>query len=187
MTGTLVAVVGPSGAGKDTLIDFARARLQSNDRIGFVRRIVTRPCHGGSEDHDSMDEKAFVRAEAAGGFALSWAAHGLRYGLPISLDADLEGGRIAVANLSRQVIPALMERYPTALVVSVTANRDVIARRLANRGRETRESIQQRLDRSVESSLPASTISIDNSGSLEVAGMQFTNLLLDMARMVERN
>ena len=186
MTGTFVAVVGPSGVGKDSLIAFARERLESTGRVVFVKRVVTRELHGGSEDHDCMDVESFVEAENAGRFALSWHAHGLHYGLPIDLEHDLEAGRAVVANLSRAVIPALMERYPDALVVSVTADRDVIAQRLANRGRETADTIRQRLDRSVADSLPASTVQIDNSGALEVAGEQFTRLLMDVAGLVER-
>ena len=186
MNGTFVAVVGPSGVGKDSLIGFARERLEDTGRVSFVRRVVTRQADGDSEDHDSMDEAAFAEAEATGQFALSWSAHGLRYGLPIGLERDLDAGRVVVANLSRGVIPALMARYPDALVVSVTADRDVIAGRLASRGRETPESIQQRLDRSVGDGMPASTVRIDNSGALDVAGMQFVRLLADAARMAER-
>lgn len=181
MSGTFVAVVGPSGAGKDSLIAFAREQLAGDDRVTFVRRVVTRPADGGSEDHDSMAPAEFARAEAAGEFALSWAAHDLHYGLPIALDADIAAGRVVVANLSRGMIPALLARYPDALVVNVTAERDVIARRLASRGRETAESIQSRLDRSTGKSLPASTVEIDNSGALEMAGAQFTRLLEDVA------
>ena len=184
MTGIFVAVVGPSGVGKDSLIDFARARLEASGRVAFVKRVVTREAHEGSEDHDSMDVDAFAEAETAGRFALNWDAHGLRYGLPIALENDLEAGRVVVANLSRAVIPALLERYPDALVVSVTADRDVIAQRLANRGRETEESIQRRLDRSVGDRLPASTIRIDNSGDLATAGEQFVRLLQDVTAPV---
>lgn len=179
MSGTFVAVVGPSGVGKDSLIGYARERLEAGGRVAFVRRVVTRPADGGSEDHDSMDETAFADAEARGQFALNWDAHGLRYGLPIALEDDLAAGRAVVANLSRAVIPALVERYPDALVVLVTADRDMIERRLANRGRETAASIRGRLDRRVTDRLPASTVSIDNSGELEAAGAQFVRLLED--------
>lgn len=186
MSGTFVAVVGPSGVGKDSLIGFARERLEATGRVTFVRRVVTRQADGGSEDHDSMDVETFVAAEQRGAFALNWDAHGLRYGLPIALEHDLAAGKVVVANLSRAVIPALVERYPDAVVVLVTADRDVIERRLANRGRETAESIQGRLDRRVGDKLPASTIKIDNSGSLETAGTQFVRLLEDAAGMAER-
>lgn len=180
MSGTFVAVVGPSGVGKDSLIGFARERLEAGGRTTFVRRVVTRPADGGSEDHDSLEEAAFSAAELAGEFALSWNAHGLRYGLPLALEDDLAAGRVVVANLSRGMIPALLRRYPDALVVAVTADRAVLAERLASRGRETAESIRQRLDRSVGHGLPVSTVWIDNSGALDVAGMRFVGLLEEL-------
>ena len=186
MSGTFVAVVGPSGVGKDSLIGFARERLEATGRVVFVRRVVTRQADGGSEDHDSLDVDAFAQAERDGAFALNWDAHGLRYGLPVALEHDLEAGRVVVANLSRSVIPALVERYPDAVVVLVTADRDVLERRLAGRGRETAASIQQRLDRRVSERLPVSTVQIDNSGALETAALQFVRLLEDVAKLAER-
>ncbi|MDB5473591.1 MAG: phnN [Devosia sp.] len=186
MSGIFVAVVGPSGVGKDSLIGFARGHLEAVERVVFVRRVVTRDADGGTEDHDSMDPEAFARAEQNGAFALSWQAHGLRYGLPASLEQDLAAGRLVVANLSRGVIPAVLEKYPQALVVSVTAARQVIAQRLAARGRETADSIERRLQRSVADRLPQSTIVIDNSGALETAGLVFVRLLEDAARLAER-
>lgn len=186
MSGTFVAVVGASGVGKDSLIGFARARLEATGRVVFVRRVVTRSADSRSEDHDTMDEVSFAQAEASGRFALSWAAHGLRYGLPVQLEDDLAAGRVVVANLSRSVIPMLVERYPAAVVVLVTADRDIIERRLANRGRETAASIQGRLGRRIGDTLPTSTVKIDNSGPLEVAGTQFVRLLEDAAQMSVR-
>ena len=52
------------------------------------------------------------------------------------VEALVRSADVVVANLSRGMIPALLARYPDALVVNVTAERDVIARRLASRGRE---------------------------------------------------
>ena len=186
MNGTFVAVVGPSGVGKDSLIGFARERLEASGVIHVVRRVVTRLADGGSEDHDSMDEASFAAAERDGAFALTWDAHGLRYGLPRALDDDLAAGRVVVANLSRAMIPALLELYPDAVVVAVSADRDVIERRLAGRGRETAASIQQRIERRVADRLPASTVRLDNSGALDVAGMQFVRLLEDISQQARR-
>ena len=151
-----------------------------------MRRVVTRLADGGSEDHDTMDEAGFTAAENAGAFALTWEAHGLRYGLPIALEDDLRAGRVVIANLSRAMIPQLIERYTDALVVAVSAAPDVIERRLAGRGRETAASIQKRIERRVTDRLPASTVRIDNSGELSVAGSQFVQLLEDLTRQAER-
>ena len=78
----LVLVVGPSGAGKDTLINAAREALAGDRRFAFPRRVVTRPAVAALEDHDSVTRAEFALQEANGAYALSWEAHGLHYGLP---------------------------------------------------------------------------------------------------------
>ncbi len=97
--GVFVAVVGPSGAGKDTLIDYARARFADESRLEFVRRVITRPSDVASEDHDTLADAAFVEAQADGAFAVSWEAHGLRYGLPVDVDWSVASGHVAVAGV----------------------------------------------------------------------------------------
>lgn len=179
MSGTFVAVVGSSGVGKDTVMAYARAHM--GDELVLVRRVVTRNADGGSEDHDTMSPEQFAAAESEGRFALAWEAHGLRYGLPITLEDDLRDGRVVLANLSRSVIPQVMLRYPTAIVVEVTADREVIARRLAGRGRENDNEIRRRMDRRVSVRLPPSTVRIDNSGPREIAGDRLVALLADLA------
>lgn len=180
MSGTLVAVVGASGVGKDSLINFARDSLAGE--VVVVRRAVTRPADGGSEDHDSLSEQAFAAAERAGEFALSWEAHGLSYGLPLAMEDDLAAGRVVIANLSRAALPRLVARYPKALVVEVTAAPEIIVRRLAGRGREGGDDIRRRLERGAGFRLPSSTIQIDNSGDLDQAGNRFVALLRDLLR-----
>jgi ribose 1,5-bisphosphokinase len=75
MAGCLVLVVGPSGAGKDTLIRLARTALAGDARYVFPRRLVTRP-PSADEDNAEIDEAAFAEGQAAGRFTLSWRAHG---------------------------------------------------------------------------------------------------------------
>ncbi|MGQ3357242.1 MAG: hypothetical protein ACT6XS_21655, partial [Phreatobacter sp.] len=88
--GRLVLVVGPSGAGKDTLIAAARSRLASDEAVLFPRRIVTRPASA-AEDNVEADEATFARIAEAGGFALTWSAHGHRYGIPAVVDHAVYG------------------------------------------------------------------------------------------------
>lgn len=168
--GAFVAVVGPSGAGKDTLIAHARAVLADEPQVDFVRRVITRPCDGSTEVHDSMTDAEFVAAEQNGAFALSWEAHGLRYGLPACIDRALDNGHVAVANLSRGALPTLRERYANVAVVEVTADPEILASRLAGRGRESREEILARLARTIGCETTGPAIALDNSGPAQIAG-----------------
>ena len=166
MAGLLVLVVGPSGAGKDTLIGAAKSALANDPSYVFPRRMVTRHAMPQLEDHDTMSWEEF----AAGTFALSWEAHGLGYALPRSLEADLAAGRVVVANVSRKVLITAAQRYPVAIVV-ITADPAVRAARLADRGRESPEDVAARLARG-GAEVPAGlapVIVVDNSGALDAA------------------
>jgi ribose 1,5-bisphosphokinase len=144
--GRLVLVVGPSGAGKDTLIALARAQCAGDPAIVFPRRIVTRAASA-AEDNESVSEAEFDAAWEQGAFAFWWEAHGLKYGLPASVDADIRAGRAVVCNISRGLVPSLRARYACVTVVLVTAPRDVLAARLDARSRSSDGNIAGRLDR----------------------------------------
>lgn len=165
--GTLVLVVGPSGAGKDTLIDAARAELSGDRRFFFPRRAVTRTAMVELEDHDSVEPAEFSRQKQRGAYALDWEAHGLCYGVPASIDAALVAGQVVVVNTSRRVISRAIEKYPDCRVLHVTADPAVRAARLTGRGRESVGQVAARLQRE-GASLPAgaTVVEIDNSGAL---------------------
>lgn len=172
--GAFVAVVGPSGAGKDTLINYARARLDRADgaAVSFVRRVITRHPDGSTEDHDSLSPEAFAVAEQGGAFALSWDAHGLRYGLPASIDAQIADGQVVVANVSRAAIPALRQRYRNVMVVLVTASAETLSTRLAARGRESGEEMIARLARGLEAptGIAGAVTLVRNDGTVSEGG-----------------
>ncbi|WP_198368944.1 phosphonate metabolism protein/1,5-bisphosphokinase (PRPP-forming) PhnN [Roseomonas rosulenta] len=142
----LLAVVGPSGAGKDTLIGLARARLAGDARFRFVQRAITRRAEAGGEAHRAFDDAAFAAEREAGRFALWWQVHGLSYGIPRDIEADLAVRRVVVANLSRGVLVEAASRYRLRVLV-VTAPLPVLAARLAARGRESAQDIAARLQR----------------------------------------
>lgn len=144
MAGRLYAVVGPSGAGKDTLMEAVAARRPD---LHMVRRVITRAADAGGEDFDAVSEAAFDERRAAGAFALWWRAHGLFYGIPASIDAELAAGKQVLFNGSRGVLAEAAEKYPDMLVLHVTASIPVLAERLAGRGRESEEDIARRLQR----------------------------------------
>lgn len=179
--GCFVAVVGPSGAGKDTIMDGARMALAGDARFHFVRRIVTRPQMPGTEDHDSLDEAAFAKVAGEGAFALHWRAHGLNYGLPKSLDTLIDGGTVVIANVSRRVLDDMRRLYPSRSVVVITARAEVLAERLASRGRESKDEIALRLSREVNFNDGAGdVVIIDNSGDVGESTEAFIRHLTEM-------
>lgn len=175
--GTMVVVVGPSGAGKDSVMSYAARHFAGEPRLGFVRRVITRPPDAGGEAHEAVDAAGFQARAAAGAFAVSWDAHGLSYGIPRETLDQLSEGMTLVANGSRSALPAFAAAYRRLKVVQITARADILAARLAARGRESAEAIARRLDRPVPEIAAADTIVIDNSGALEEAGDAFVRLL----------
>ncbi|MGF1649208.1 MAG: phosphonate metabolism protein/1,5-bisphosphokinase (PRPP-forming) PhnN [Hyphomicrobiaceae bacterium] len=148
-TGLLVLVVGPSGAGKDTLLAGAAAALAQRSDVVFARRVITRASHG-SEDHDTVSAKDFDAGVEAGRFLLSWRAHGLGYALGSELRHQLDAGRIVIANVSRDVVEQARAQFPNVRVVLIDAPADVRHSRLLARGRETPAEIELRLSRAIE-------------------------------------
>ena len=182
--GTLILVVGPSGAGKDTLLDAARAHFQDDGTIVFARRCITREDQTG-EQHAPVSKVEFTRLEAEGGFFLSWRAHGLDYGIAADVLEMLAAGNNVVLNVSRRIIVAEARRkWPRTHVIQVTARPEVLLQRLLARGRETADGIGRRLERAGEIRLAeAEWLSdLDNSGDLASAVARFTALILQAAR-----
>lgn len=180
--GVLVLVVGPSGAGKDTLIRSATEEFRPDGRVLFVRRVITRAADRIGEDHRPMSMAEFEAARQDGQFAVHWRAHGLGYGIPAGVDAHLGAGGVAVANGSRAALPLFAERYRNLKVVHVTAQPDILAARLAARGRESQTAILERLGRAGDPRLaepPAGSVTIDNSGDLDTA----VKLLVEQIRL----
>lgn len=170
--GTLFLIVGPSGAGKDTLIAGARTRLGAS--YVFPQRVITRGAEAGGEDHKAMDAATFDAEERAGAFALSWRAHDLAYGIPASIAQDLEQGRHVVVNVSRAVVDEARLRFAPTKVILVTAPVEVLRARLKTRGREDAAAIAERIGRAGEVTADAVIV---NDGALEPAIAAFAAAL----------
>ena len=168
----LVLVVGPSGAGKDTLINAAKVALSEDARFVFPRRVVTRQAVAALEDHDSVTPEEFALRQANGAYALSWEAHGLRYGLPATIRDDIAAARVVVMNGSRAMVAAARQTFPGTVVILVEASPEVRAQRLAGRGRETAAEVAERLRREVPADIP-NAIRVDNSGAVATGISRF--------------
>ncbi len=165
--GGFVLVVGPSGAGKDTLIGLARDALAGEAGFLFPRRVVTRPSST-AEAHDTLAPEAFDAAEVAGAFCLSWRAHGLAYGIPAAAAQAAAAGAVVVCNVSRAVIDAARRQLPGVTVVEVTAPAAILAQRLAGRQRDSDGDLATRLQRPAPAAADPD-LRIDNDGAPEAA------------------
>ena len=174
--GRLVLVVGPSGAGKDTLIAQAKAACAGDAGIVFPRRVVTRP-PSDAEDHDSLTDSGFDCAVNNGVFAFWWEAHGLKYGIPRTVDDDIGAGRTVVCNVSRGIVATLRARYSHVEAVLVTAPADILAARLAGRSRETDGSIAARVARSDAFTEFRADHAIENAGAVDQAARRLLALI----------
>ncbi len=162
----IFAIVGPSGAGKDTLIEGAMA---ARPDLALVRRVITRPTGAGGEDFEGVTEAEFATRHARGDFALSWQAHGLSYGIP---ETQVAGPGDILFNGSREALPAALTRFPDLRVILVTAPDAVLASRLAARGRETPDVIRDRLTRAafrLPDGVAATTVLNDTTAEVGIA------------------
>src|SRR3989344_685352 len=189
MAGRLIYIIGPSGSGKDSLLDAARARLAERG-CRIVRRVITRSAEAVGEAALGVSPQQFVQMQAQGAFALSWHANGLSYGIPRQIDDWLAAGQDVLVNGSRGYLPKARERYPELLAILLQVDEAALRQRLHARGRESAEQIEARLARSCELQLPSakavgdrdegeSQWLLNNSGPLDQTVTQLLQLLSD--------
>lgn len=178
--GGWVLVVGPSGAGKDTLIDLAKSELAGEDGVRFARRIVTRP-QNAFEDHDTATADEFAAMLVAGDLVMTWAAHGLHYGIHRQWQHAAQDGAIVVANVSRTVVADAKARLDNVSVVLVTAPAHVLAARIKGRGRES--AGPSRLARDLNGLVAADAdLVIENTGTPADGARRLIDHLMRWAR-----
>ena len=162
--GRLIAVVGPSGVGKDSVI----AGLgNAAPHWHLVRRVITRAPNLGGEEYDAATPAQFEALVNDGAFAVHWKAHGLRYGIPISVKYQLGKGTDCLVNFSRKALSEAADNFPNFIVLNITAKPETLAHRLKIRARETQEEIAKRLEQA-DKPLPSGlkVIHLSNDGLL---------------------
>ena len=164
MTGRLVAIVGPSGVGKDSVMQGLVDRVAD---LSLVKRTITRAPGLGGEDYEAVLEQEFDMRAASGQFCLHWEAHGLKYGVPDTVRARVARGEHLLVNLSRSVLLTAQDVFPDLLTLSIVASPDVLEKRLQDRGRETLADVRRRLARATwPLSAGVNFVEINNDGRL---------------------
>lgn len=167
--GRLWYVMGPSGAGKDSLLRGACEYLAGRAEVRFARRYITRPAELGGEDHIALSPPEFDDMVASGRFLLHWRSHGYAYGIGIEIQDWLREGVDVCVNGSRAYLSTAESVVPTLIPVLVRVDPQRLRGRLQQRGRESSAEIEARLRRSDELEAPAHAIALDNDGSLNEA------------------
>lgn len=172
MNERLVFVVGPSGAGKDSLLRWLQCHPPAHEALHIARRTVTRDMVGDAGTDEPIDDDTFERLLLTGAFAMHWSANGHHYGIRAEQLAPLEAGAWVLVSGSRGHLPEALQAYPGLTVVYVRARPEVLARRLRARGRESEGEVQARLRRAVAFDPPVGALCIDNNHDLDSAGRQ---------------
>ncbi len=180
LSGTLFYVIGPSGSGKDSLMNYAREALAGQQQpVLFAHRYITRPMDAGGENHICLTHPEFEQRKALNLFALDWGSHQNRYGIGIEIKAWLEAGANVVVNGSREYLPIASQRFPAMQVILIEVSPNILRQRLLARARETPAEIEARIDRSRQIepvSHPNLTI-LNNDSTLVESGTTFVRML----------
>ncbi len=162
--GRVIAVVGPSGVGKDSVMAGIHGALPA---LHLVRRVITRAPELGGEDYDAVTVEAFEDMVRDKAFAIHWGAHGLFYGIPSKVQDHLADGTDCLVNFSRKALADAAALFPRFVVLNITARPETLAQRLAARGRETEAEIANRLKQAAKP-LPEglNVIHLSNDGPL---------------------
>lgn len=182
MSADLIYLMGPSGAGKDSLLGWLHTHLPPHMPLHWARRTITRAARAGGEQHEAVDEAHFAWLQEQRLFALDWRANGLAYGIRSDELAPLHEGRRVLVNGSRAYLDEALRRFPRMTVVHVTAAAHTLRARLIARGRETPEQIAQRVHRATAFAPPPGSWQIHNDHSLEDAGRQLLAALQGSVR-----
>ena len=179
MTARLIYTLGPSGAGKDSLLAWLKDRLPPNAPVHFARRVIDRAAQNTGEQHESVSADAFEQLRARDAFALHWKANGHQYGIRHSEFTAQHEPHWVLLNGSRAHLTQALERFPGLTVLHITASAEVLRARLIARQRENAVAVEARVRRSIDWSAPTGCqlLQIRNDAGLEEAGLQLLQAL----------
>lgn len=179
MANALIFIIGPSGSGKDTLINLARQHLGREPDVCFAHRYITRPASAGGENHIALSNEEFQARQSAGLFAMSWESHGCQYGIGVEINQWLAMGLTVVVNGSRGYLNTALRKYPELRPVLIDVAPEVLKDRLARRGRESQHAIERRLLRNADFNLESGEgcVRVDNNQAPEAAGHQLLSII----------
>jgi guanylate kinase len=151
--GAVLAIIsGPSGVGKDTIIDALRRRDRETGREASRHYVVTvttrapRPGEVDGVDYHFLSRDEFLRLRAARGFLEANEVHRNWYGSPRDQVREALGaGRDVILKIDVQGAQVVKEQVSQALLIFVVPpTLETLFERLVARATETAEELEQR-------------------------------------------
>jgi guanylate kinase len=144
----LVIISGPSGVGKDTIIEALRRRSHDPE-YHYVVTCTTRAMRPGEVngvDYWFLSRATFARQRAAGEFLEANKVHGNWYGTPRSQVREALGqGRDVILKIDVQGAQVVKENIPGALLnFLVPPSLEDLFQRLLSRATETADELELR-------------------------------------------
>jgi guanylate kinase len=144
----LVIISGPSGVGKDTIIDALKLRHPDPD-YHYVVTCTTRARRPGEVDgvdYHFLDREAFLTQRAAGEFLEATQNYENWYGTPRSEVRDaLEAGRDVILKIDVQGAAVVKGKVPGALLIFIVPpSLEDLFQRLRSRATETADELELR-------------------------------------------
>jgi guanylate kinase len=151
--GAMLAIIsGPSGVGKDTIIDVMREREAQTGRTGerhYVVTVTTRAPRNGEVDgvdYHFVTREEFLRIRAARGFLEANEVHGNWYGSPRDqVRRALAEGKDAILKIDVQGAQIVKQQVTEALLIFVIPpSLETLFSRLRSRATETADELEIR-------------------------------------------
>lgn len=145
--GRLVVLSGPSGVGKDTVLDAWIARNPRVQRVVTYTTRAPRPGEVDGVDYVFVKVDRFFEHARAGDFLEYKEVHGNHYASPLrDTERMLTEGRVAVLKIDVQGALTVMPLRPDAITVFLLPpDGDELARRIRERGTESDKEVVKRL------------------------------------------
>ena len=148
----LIIISGPSGVGKDTIIDALRERERARGQEGERHYVVTCTTRGPRDgevdgvDYHFLTRGEFLRRRAARGFLEANEVHGNWYGSPRDQVRDaVRAGRDVILKIDVQGAQVIKEQVSEALLIFVIPpSLETLFQRLQSRATETADELELR-------------------------------------------
>jgi guanylate kinase len=151
--GAILAIIsGPSGVGKDTIVDEMRRKEDETGRTGQRHYVVTvttrepRPGEVNGRDYHFVTREEFLRIRAARGFLEANEVHGNWYGSPREqVRTALVAGQDVILVIDVQGAQVVKEQVSEALLIFVIPpSLETLFARLRARATETADQLEVR-------------------------------------------